>query len=269
MKEKTFVKITEEFSKNLSVDSVKKLFVFEMLDSTNRAAKDLAYAGAAEGTIVIAHTQKEGRGRLDRKWQSPEGGVYLSVILRPQAPPKKASLLPFVAALAVAKTIDVYGVHATVKWPNDVQVNRKKIAGILLESEINGNTIHYVVVGIGMNLNIDLKRLSPDIRPKSTSLNYEVGHPIDYHEFLRTFFIQFEDFYTFFKKCQYEKIIDEWKKNSDTLGKAIRIQTSIETIQGIAFDIDQSGFLLVRTEKEGIKKILSGDCLYFDGENHI
>lgn len=264
MIEETFIRKTEEFSKNLSVDFVKKLFVFGTLDSTNTMAKDLARAGAAEGTVVIAQTQGQGRGRFDRIWQSPEGGMYLSLILRPQEQAKKASLLPFVAALAVAKTIDVYGVHATIKWPNDVQVNSKKIAGILLESEINGNTINYIVVGIGINVNIDVKMLSPDIRSKSTSLIRELGHPIDYHKFLRAFFVQFDTFYALFKKRKYQTIIDEWKSNSDTVGKVIQIQTLTETIQGIALDVDQSGFLLVRTEKEGIKKIVSGDCLYFD-----
>lgn len=269
MIEEMFIRKTKEFSKNLSVDFVKKLFVFGTLDSTNSMAKDLARAGAVEGTVVIAQTQGQGRGRFDRIWQSPEGGMYLSLILRPQEQVEKASLLPFVVALAVAKTIDGYGVHATIKWPNDVQVNSKKIAGILLESEINGNTIDYLVVGIGINVNIDIKMLSSDIWSKSTSLIREMGHPIDYHEFLRAFFVQFETFYALFKKHQYKKIIDEWKNNSDTLGKVIQIQTLTETIQGNAFDVDQSGFLLVRTEKGGIKKIVSGDCLYFNELNHV
>jgi BirA family biotin operon repressor/biotin-[acetyl-CoA-carboxylase] ligase len=268
MKETTFVKKTIAFSNKLHIDFVKKLLVFDDLDSTNTTAKEFARAGAEEGTIVIARTQIQGRGRFERIWQSPAGGVYLSLILRPKVSIEKTSLLPFVAALAVTKTIESYGKHATIKWPNDVRVNGKKIAGILLESEGNGHMMNYVVVGIGMNLNIDIKELSSDIRPQSTSLFHELSYPVDYHEFLKTFLKQFESFYGVFREQHYEKIIDEWKDHADTLGKIIRVETSTETVQGTAFDIDQSGFLLLRTEGGEIKKILSGDCLYFDELNH-
>jgi BirA family biotin operon repressor/biotin-[acetyl-CoA-carboxylase] ligase len=262
MKETLFVKKTLEFSKNLHIDLVKKLFVFDEVDSTNRIAKELALANAEEGTIVISRTQHHGRGRFDRIWQSPEGGVYLSIILRPRKSTQKISLLPFVAALAITKTINLYGLNASIKWPNDTLVNGKKIAGILLESEIKEETIIYVVVGIGINLNIDIKDLSPDIQPKSTSIRHELGSPVDYHEFLRTFFIQFEKTYYLFVENLFERIIDEWKIHTDTLGKTIQVQTSTGTLQGIAFDIDPLGFLLLRTENGEIKKILSGDCLY-------
>jgi BirA family biotin operon repressor/biotin-[acetyl-CoA-carboxylase] ligase len=262
MKETLFVKKTLEFSKNLHIDLVKKLFVFDEVDSTNRIAKELALANAEEGTVIIARTQHHGRGRFDRIWQSPEGGVYLSIILRPKKSTQKISLLPFVAALAIARTIKLYGLDANIKWPNDTLVNGKKIAGILLESEIKEEALIYVVVGIGMNLNIDIRDLSPDIQPRSTSMFHELGSPVDYHEFLRTFFIQFEKAYLLFVENQFERIIDEWKIHTDTLGKTIRVQTSTGILQGIAFDIDPLGFLLLRTENGEIKKILSGDCLY-------
>jgi len=269
MKERAFVKKTRNFSKKLHIPVVKNLLVFDELDSTNSTAKDLAHYGAEEGTIVIARTQNQGRGRFDRIWQSPEGGIYLSFILRPRISAEKTSLLPFVAALALTKTIESYGLHATIKWPNDVRVNGKKIAGILLESEVIGDTINYVVVGIGMNLNIEITHFSTDIQPRSTSMIHELGNPVDYHEFLRAFFIQFWSFYKLFIEQQYDRIIDEWKNHTDTLGKTIRVQTATETLQGIASDIDQSGFLLLRTESGETKKIMSGDCLYFDELYHI
>ena len=268
MKKRIFEKKTQELLKNLHIDVVKNLLVFDELDSTNNTAKELAQDGAEQGTIVIARTQNQGRGRFDHIWQSPEGGVYLSFILRPKTSAEKTSLLPFVAALALTKTIESYGLHATIKWPNDVRVNGKKISGILLESEVIGHMINYVVVGIGMNLNIDITHFSPDIQPRSTSIIHELGSPVDYHEFLRTFFIQFEGFYKLFVEQQYDRIIDEWKTHTDTLGKTIRVQTSTETLQGIASDIDQSGFLLLITERGETKKIMSGDCLYFDELYH-
>jgi BirA family biotin operon repressor/biotin-[acetyl-CoA-carboxylase] ligase len=268
MKETKFVKKTTDFSKNLHIDLVKKMLVFDEVNSTNITAKELAQAGAEEGTVVIARRQHHGRGRFDRIWQSPDGGVYLSIILQPKKSIENISLLPLVAALTVARTITLYGLHTTIKWPNDVQVNGKKIAGILLESEIRGHEVIYVVVGIGINLNIDRKDLSPDIQPRSTSMFHELGSPVDYHEFLRTFFKQFDKIYSLFVDHQFQRIIDEWKIQTDTLGKTICVQTSTETLQGIAFDIDRSGFLLLRKENGEIKKILSGDCLYLNDLDH-
>jgi BirA family transcriptional regulator, biotin operon repressor / biotin---[acetyl-CoA-carboxylase] ligase len=266
MKESTYVKKTTGFLNNL--DFVKKPFVFDELDSTNLSAKDLAKAGAEEGTVVIARIQRHGRGRFERSWESPEGGVYLSMILRPCVPHEKTSLLPFVAALAVAKTVNEYGTYATIKWPNDVRVNGRKIAGILLESEGEGPTIDYVVVGFGINLAVELKELSAEIQSKSTSLLNEVHHPVDYHEFLKTFFLMFAHCYEIFKGQRYTEIIDEWKMYSDTLGKSVRVKTMTETLQGTAVDVDQSGFLLLWTAGGETKKILSGDCLYFDELDH-
>lgn len=268
MKESVFVKKTKEFSKKININFVKKLLVFDQLDSTNGAAKEFAQASAEEGTIVIARIQHHGRGRFDRIWQSPEGGVYLSLILRPKKSTEMISLLTFVAVLAVARTIALHGLHTTIKWPNDVQVNGKKIAGILLESEIKGHEVIYVVVGIGINLNIDKKDLSPDIQPRSTSLLHELEVPVDYHKFLKKFFVQFERVYSLFVNHQFERIIDEWKIHTDTLGKTIQVQTSTETLQGIAYDIDPFGFLLLRKQNGEIKKILSGDCLYLNELQH-
>jgi len=268
MKKSIYVKTTEAFLKKLDIDFVKKPFVFDDLDSTNTTAKELAKAGSEEGTIVVARTQNHGRGRFERIWESPEGGVYLSLILRPSVSLEKTPLLSFIAALAVTKSIHVYGLHAAIKWPNDVRVNGRKIAGILLESEGDGQMINYVVVGIGINLTIDLKKLSDDIQARSTSLINELNYPVDYHEFLKTFFMKFEHYYEVFQKQRYGEIIDEWKAYSDTLGKNVRVKTMTETLQGAAFDVDQSGFLLLRIASGETKKILSGDCLYFDELNH-
>ena len=268
MNESSYIKKTEAFFEQLPQDVVKKSFVFDKIRSTNTKAKELAKAGAEEGTVVISKTQSQGRGRFERNWESPEGGVYLSVILRPNESFEKLPLLSFVAALAVTKTIRSYGLPATIKWPNDIQVNGRKIAGILLESEGDGRSITYVIVGVGINLSVDLMKFSAPIQTKSTSVLNELHQKVDYYESLKTFFLSFQHYYELMKAQRYATIIDEWKARSDTLGKRVRIQTMTETIQGIAYDVDQSGFLLLRTEHGEIKKILSGDCLYFDDLNH-
>lgn len=264
MKESVFVKKTVAFSKKIHINVVKKLLVFDELGSTNMTAKELAQGNAEDGTIVIAKMQNQGRGRFDRDWQSPKGGMYLSLVLRPIIPVEKTPLLSFVAALAVTTTIHSYGLSATIKWPNDVRVNGKKIAGILLESEVNRNIISFVIVGIGINLNIKVEHLSADIQSQSTSMEKELGHKVDYHEFLKTLLTQFDHYYNLLVDEQYEQIRDEWKNHADTLGKHVRVRTSTETLQGTAYDIDQAGFLLLQTDTGEKKRILSGDCLYCD-----
>lgn len=268
MDEKTFEKAVMDFSKNLSVDVVKNLLFFKNVDSTNSVAKDLARGGAKEGTVILAQTQQKGRGRFNRVWQSPEGGVYVSFILRPQIPAEKVSLLPLGAALVVARSVESYGLRPTIKWPNDVRMNGKKISGILCESDIEAEAIQYVIVGIGINLNIATRALSSDIRLGSTSLMSELGKTVDYFEFLERFFRGFNEFYLRFTRHHYEQILDEWKRYTDTLGREIRLQTSKESLQGTAFDVDASGFLLLRTEQGETKKVLSGDCLYVDELDH-
>jgi len=264
MNESVFVKKTMDFSKKFCCRFIKKIYAFDELASTNLTAKELALHGSEEGTIVIAQTQRQGRGRFDRTWQSPKGGVYLSIILRPRTPIEKTSLLPFVAALAVTKAVLSYGIPARIKWPNDVLVHGKKIAGILLESETSGITVPYVVVGIGINLNTPLSKLDVDIRKRSTSLRKEHGASIKYYEFLDTLFQHFDRCYQLFSAGNFEQIIDEWKQHSDTLGKTIRVQTTKDMVQGTAIAIDQSGFLLIKTKEGNLIRVVSGDCIDFD-----
>jgi BirA family biotin operon repressor/biotin-[acetyl-CoA-carboxylase] ligase len=268
MEKQTYVEKTTAFFKKNPNDFVKKIYVFDTVDSTNITAKELACEGAQEGTLVIASAQNHGRGRFDRTWQSPTGGVYISLILKPKTSMETISLLPLIAGLAVSKTIERYHLHPTIKWPNDIRTNGKKIAGILLESEGKGPIIDYVVVGIGINLNIDIQTLSSDIQPYCTSVSTELQHQVDYHEFLKELLVQYAKFYKIFQKQNYETIRTEWRQRTDTLGKTIRVKTSLETLQGTAVDIDQAGFLILKTITGEMKKIYSGDCLYLDDLHH-
>jgi BirA family biotin operon repressor/biotin-[acetyl-CoA-carboxylase] ligase len=268
MEKESFEKKVDDFSKGLNVDFVKKIFCFQSVDSTNRKAKDLAWAGAEEGTVILAKSQDKGRGRFNRTWESPEGGLYLSLIVRPNVPPQHVSVLSLGAALAVAKTIEWYGLHATIKWPNDVRVNGKKIAGILLESELKGNAMSFVIIGIGVNVNIDASSFSSEIRAQSTSIVSELGVSVDHFSFLKKILIQLIEVYGWFNHGKYSRIINEWKTYSDTLGKKIQVQTSTESIHGTAEDIDSAGFLIVKTAQGERKKIYSGDCLYVSDLHH-
>ena len=262
MNPESFVESTRELFSQLPLGFVKHLFVYDTVDSTNITAKELALTGAAEGTVVVSRVQTHGRGRFDRTWESPEGGLYFSFILSPGIPANHLSLLPLATAVAVARTIESFGVHATIKWPNDLRIGEKKIVGILLESEAKDSAMKYVVVGIGVNLNTDMKKLSPEIRKRSTTLEHHTGCTVDHREFLKRFFLEFDDVYQGLLHRQDARIITEWKQRSDTLGKTVEIRTPSGNISGIACDIDASGFLLVRTTDGSLKTVNTGDCVY-------
>lgn len=262
MKDNAFIKKTLDFSKSLDIDLVKKVIVFDKTPSTNSKAKELA--GKQEGTVVIARVQKKGKGRLDRVWESPEGGVYLSIILRPDCALDKTTLISLTAAITVSKTISSYGASARVKWPNDVLIGRKKIAGILLESEVHENRVEYVVLGIGINLNTDLNLLSEEIRLTSTSLSKEIGTSVDYHNFIKKLLLNLDEYYKLFLNKKYDYIIKEWKNQSDTIGRKVEIITPSEQIRGRVSNVDQSGFLIVIGESGERKKVVSGDCIYIE-----
>ncbi|MBN1280588.1 MAG: biotin--[acetyl-CoA-carboxylase] ligase [Candidatus Thermoplasmatota archaeon] len=262
MTESAFVKKTKIFSHSLQADVVKNLLAYDEIESTNSTAKQLASAGAEHGTVVLAKTQSQGRGRFDRTWESPEGGVYLSIILRPQVSAEQTSLLAFVAGLAVAHTIRSYGLPAMIKWPNDVRVHHKKIAGMLLESELVNQTVTFLIVGVGINLNIESTAFSNEIQSQSTSVAVELGSPVEFYEFLTRLLLQFDTWYQQFLEKQYDQILSHWKTASDTLGKPVRIQTKGDTLEGIAIGIDKQGFLRLQTKRGETKTIMSGDCLY-------
>lgn len=264
MKDTTFIEKTLDFSKNLDIDFVKKIIVFDEIPSTNSEAKKLARKGEEEGTIVIARIQKKGRGRFDRLWESPEGGLYLSIILRPNCPPNKATVLTLVTSLVISKTINSYDLSSNIKWPNDVRLNGKKIAGILLESEAHENKVEYIILGVGINLNTDINLLSEKIRLISTSLSREIGTSVDYHSFFKKLLFNFDKYYKLFLDKKYDFILKEWKNQSDTLGRRVRINTASEQIIGKAYDIDQSGFLIVIGDSGERKKVASGDSFYIE-----
>ena len=257
-----FTEKTLNFFKTLDIDLVKKFIVFDEVSSTNIKAKELAIYGEYEGTVVIARIQKKGKGRFDRIWESPDGGLYLSIILKPDVFPDKITILPLLAALAVSKTINSYGLSAKIKWPNDVRVKGKKIAGILFESESYGP--RYIVLGIGINLNIKINFLSREIRSISTSMSQEIGTDVNYHSFLKKLLLNLDKYYKLLLDKKYDFILKEWKKHSDTIGNRIKITTTTEKIVGKAYDIDMSGFLIVITDSGEYKKITSGDCVYLE-----
>jgi len=233
---------------------------FRSLPSTNDIAKELAKRGAKEGTVIVADTQTRGRGRLRRRWISPRGGLWFSIILRPKVSPKDAPKLTLMTSVAVAKTINkLFDLKAEIKWPNDVLVNDKKICGILTETSTKRDTLDFAVVGVGVNANFSRHDFPASLRGSSTTFKEELKREIELGALLRSLLEATERYYHMFIQGEFKTIRDEWKSLSKFLGSYVEVISFDEKIEGWATDIDENGALVIRLRDQIIRKILSGD----------
>lgn len=237
----------------------KNIKYFKETESTNIIAREIA-ASVDEGTIVIAETQTAGRGRMGRKWISPEGGIWLSIILKPRIEPVYAPRVTLMAGVSVAKTMQGFGLPAKIKWPNDVLINGKKVCGILTEIGAEVDIIDYLVVGIGIDANVDTGTFPEDFRDNSTSLENEMGHKVNRVEFVQKLLEEFETLYTNFQKNGFPQILDEWRNMSATIGQWVKITAQARTIYGEAIGVDNEGALIVETAEGHLEKIVAGNC---------
>ncbi len=235
----------------------RNLFFFPTLDSTNTKASRLAAGGADEGTVVIADGQSDGKGRLGRKWHSPPGvNLYTSIILKPDIPPQQAQTLTLMAAVAVAEAVEAYSpVRPTVKWPNDILIESKKAAGILTEMNSETDRVNFVVLGIGVNLNMNL----PDeLLHTATSIKEKTGREVSRAEFAQRLFSSIEKWYKVFLAEGFEPVSSVWRTYFDREGKHINVRGSRE-VEGICMGIDSQGSLLVRLGSGQVERVISGE----------
>lgn len=237
---------------------------FDEVDSTNNVAKRLAEEGASEGTVVIAKTQSRGRGRRGKPWISPEGGIWMSIILRPEVHPSRALLLTLVTGVAVARTLqDECGLEVGIKWPNDILIGDKKVCGILTEAHVRFNTLEYIVVGIGIDTNVDVKAFPDDLREGATSLKNELKRDIESGALIEKFLENFEDVYNSFKDGEIDEILSEWRKLSKTIGSRVEIRKQLgEIVYGEAVGINSEGALILELDDGTLRKIISGECIH-------
>lgn len=217
---------------------------------------------SSDGLVIIAEQQKSGRGRRNRKWLSPKGGIWLSVVLRPRISASKMTLLPFAAALAVCDAIKkTTQLDAKLRWPNDVTISGKKVAGILIDSSMEGERIDYAVIGMGINANVDASAISSHLEKsiKVTSLSEELGHKTSILGLTKEVLERLEYYYLELKNCFPHTLIDEWKKNSDILHQKVVVIHNNRTIEGIAADVKDDGSLLVRTDDCGNINVVAND----------
>ena len=242
----------------------KKIHYFKTLDSTNSTAYQLALNGAREGEVVIAESQEKGRGRLGRHWISPPfSNLYLSVILRPPIPPHQASLITLLAAVATADAIEkTSGLKPSIKWPNDLLLGKRKVAGLLNEIHSETDHIHFVILGMGVNLNMDEKLLPWELRTKATSLQKEMGRPISRKEFVCHLLNALEQWYEIFLKKGGAPVLKAWKDRARIEGKRVKVTSFGDVLRGRAVDVDSDGALILQTKGGVQKRIVAGDIEY-------
>ena len=233
-----------------------KIHYFPVVTSTMDIARDLARRGCPDFTIVIAGRQEKGRGRLKRNWVSSEGGLYFTLVLRPRIPPVLSARVNFAASLALSLTLRKrFNIDARVKWPNDLLVDNRKIAGILSEMEAEADRVTFINVGIGINVNND----PPSGEPLACSLKGLLGKEISRNKLLAEFLEIFENR---IHNEALDDVISEWKRYTLTLNRPVRIVTTRETTEGLALDVDENGSLVIELADGSTKKISHGDCFH-------
>lgn len=235
---------------------------FSEIDSTNARAKEMAAKGAAEGTVVVAEKQTKGRGRKGRDWFSPvTGGIYCSLIFRPDFPPDQGPRITFLSAVAAAEALGRFVPSGlTVKWPNDILFNGKKVAGILTEMTSEMDTIDYAVVGIGINVNTDT--FPREIRQTATSLYRETNQRFSRVAILRVYLEAMEKWYDVLRNEGFAPILKKWGAMAHIVGKAIRVEMVDKTIEGNVRAVDPDGVLILEDGDGASHRILSGDVFF-------
>ena len=237
-----------------------RVIYYPSLTSTMAVARREAEQGAAEGTVVIADEQTAGKGRLKRVWLSPRGNIALSVILYPSL-----SYLPsliMLASLAVVHSIEAAtGLKSQIKWPNDVLINGRKVCGILIESDVQGKTVNYTIIGIGINVNLRLADF-PDILPITTGLSDELKGNVSRLSVIRCLLVEIERLYLALSSGG--SIYQEWRDSLVTLGREVSIKSGENSYKGIAESVASDGSLLLRHLDGSLTKIVAGEVTRCD-----
>lgn len=239
----------------------RKVHYFEALPSTNQTAYTLAGEGALHGEVVIAEAQSAGKGRRGRSWASPPGlNLYLSAIWRPELPPQRAPELTLVASVALAQTLQEAGAQdAAIKWPNDLQIHGRKVAGILTELSAEPDRVHFVVLGLGVNLNARPGDFPEDVAGVATSLCEARGARVPRALFTAALLCRLEEWLERHAAEGFEPVRQAWKGLSCTLGHEVLVKTEREEFRAFAEDLDDGGALLVRRDGGALERVISGD----------
>lgn len=241
------------------------IYYFDSINSTQTQALKMASELKNNGAVIIAKKQTGGKGRAGRKWLSPDGGIWLSVILHPEFDISVATLFPIASSLALSKAMEkCLGIKPELKWPNDITIKEKKVAGILVDASLESNKIENVVLGVGINYDVNLKEMERDL--KNTPNFYGVSSlkkftknttPVN---LVQSFLVEMEKIFDLLDQNQVKKIIKEWTLRSSTIGKNVQLNTNYGKISGKAIKIDDDGALVVSNKKN--IRVLAGDIIH-------
>jgi len=235
--------------------------VFEQTTSTNDVIEKLARDGVREGVVVFAEAQTRGRGRLGRRWLSPgRKGLWFSILLRPALRPQEATQLTVVSATALRRAIQQQtGLPAEIKWPNDILIGGKKVAGILTEMSAELDRVRHAILGIGVDVNLGAGEFPPELRRLATSLRIESGRAVSRAELAAVILRELDADYARMGGGSFMKVADEWEAHCQTMGRNVTIQIGERKIRGRAESLDEAGALLLRTEHGRLERIIGGD----------
>lgn len=244
----------------------RKILRYEQVQSTNTLARAFAEQGESEGLVITAQEQVAGRGRMGRQWIVPRGtSLQFSILLRPPLAPQHAPRLMPMAALAIARTLETHlQLAPTLKWPNDVLLDEKKVCGILTESDIQGDSLRHVILGIGLNVNYTM-RVYPELARVATTLQDVFGSEVDCVQLERALFLELDSYYA--RVCHGETFTQEYRARLGMLGRPIRVAIHDKILQGIAADVDDDGALILLHDNKRTK-LFAGDVTIVksDGE---
>jgi BirA family biotin operon repressor/biotin-[acetyl-CoA-carboxylase] ligase len=245
----------------------RNIVYFNEIDSTNIKAKELAQKNIEDGSIIIAEKQTLGSGRFNRKWISPNGGLWFTLVLRPNLPPNEAPKITQIAAAAIYKTLSDLDINISIKWPNDIILNNKKLCGILAEMKCDMDTVHYLVLGIGMNININEKDFDEITRPIATSLKIQVNREFNRSEILANFLNNFERlYYKFVNALDLSETISICRNHSNIFGKKAKLLTYNKEEIVTCISLSDTGDLIVKDSSGNEKAVLTGE-ISFKGIN--
>lgn len=235
--------------------------VFQETTSTNDIAEKLAVDGVKEGAVVIAESQTQGRGRLGRSWISqPRKGLWFSVLLRPKISPQAATQFTAGTAVALARAIRrETSLAPAIKWPNDIFISGRKVAGILTEMTAELDSIHHLIIGMGININHESGDFPPDLQQHATSLCMEAKRSFCRADVTIAILEELELVYRGIQDLRFAAIAEEWERLSSTLGQRVSIQMGNRILQGVAESLDADGALLLRTQHGRLERIIGGD----------
>lgn len=231
------------------------------VESTNEAAKKWAREGAPDGSVFLTEEQGMGKGRMGRSWFSPWGkGLWFSVVLRPQTNPVDVPQITLVAAVAVAAAIyKETGIAPGIKWPNDLLASKGKLCGILTEMNADMDRINYVVLGIGLNVNILQDDIPGELQGIASSVTMETGYKINRVKLLQAVLRELDYWYHLWCAEGFNPVLKQWKDWNVTLGKNVYVKTVKEVVEGVAVDIDESGALVVRLSNGELRRFMAGE----------